>query len=201
MNREAALKHNRLFEEALSIVKDEIPLHGQSDKPVPGWILAVKLRRAIAIFERALRINPENWPAMWYIGKVHQRLRNPADALAWFEQAHQINPSQPDIVREASLCAMEIGYHDMAIVFAHRATQLEPTNPGLHANLALAYLLAGRVSDAETAVDRALTADPSDTISQTIRTMVQHFATSRRVPPTTTLALQNYWRQNRKVGC
>jgi tetratricopeptide (TPR) repeat protein len=94
---------------------------------------------------------------------------------------------------------MDLGRHDAAISFAYRAVQIEPVNPGLHANLALAYLLAARISDAQAAVDQALTGDPTDTISQTIRAITQHFAANGRTPPTTTSALLSYWAKNRNA--
>lgn len=198
MTNEEASEHDRLFQEAVAITKNQIPLHGQPDMPVPSWLLAPKLKHAVALFERVLQINPGNWSAMWFIGKVHQRFRNKDEAFGWFERAYQANPSQPDVAREAALCAMEIGRHDAAIVFAHRASQIEPTNPGLRANLALAYLLAGRLPDAQTAIEQALAGAPSDAISQTIRAMVQHFVTNGQVPPTTTPALLKYWSKRRK---
>jgi Flp pilus assembly protein TadD len=152
---ELAEKHNRLFQEAMAIVQNQIPLHGKTDMPVPGVVLSRQLRKAISLFRRALEINPNNWSAMWFIGKVHQRFREDKDALEWFKQSYDVNPSQTDIAREASLCAMQIGNHDMAIVFAHRAIQVDPTNPGLGANLALAYLLAGRIRDAQASISQA----------------------------------------------
>jgi tetratricopeptide (TPR) repeat protein len=193
MNPQEINEHNRLFQMAMTIVKNEIPLLGQTEMSVPGIGLTDELRYAIVLFERALEINPQNWSAMWYIGKVHQRLREPAEALGWFERSHRSNPSQADVVREASLSAMEIGCNNKAISFALRAVELQPTSPGLCANLALAYLLAGHLSEAEVAIRRAVIADPSDPISQTIQIMVKHFANSGRVPPTTTTALQDYW--------
>ena len=194
MTEEEISQHDRLYQQALAIVRGQIPLEERPNMPVPGWWLTRNLKRAIALLERVLQINPENWSAMWFIGKVHQRLGNATEALAWFERCYQINPSQPDVSREASLCAMESGHHDEAIVFAHRATQIQPTNPGLHANLALAYLLSGRLPDAQTAIEQALALDPADTISQTIQTMVQYFANTGLLPPPTTSALLNYWR-------
>jgi len=156
-----------------------------------------KLKRAISLFERVLALNPDNWSAMWLIGKVHQRLGDFATALSWFERSYQVNPSQPDVAREAAMCAMDIGRHDAAIVFAHRATQIEPTSAGLHANLALAYVLAGRIADARTSIEHSLSIDPTDKISQTIAAITQHFTSNGRTPPTTTPALLDYWRKNR----
>ena len=196
MTEQQRVEHNKLFEEASAIVKDEIPLHDRSPLPQPGWWMRRRLKHALSLFERVLGLAPENWSAMWLVGKVHQRLGDGGAALAWFERAYQVNPSQPDVAREAALCAMDIGRGDAAVVYAHRATQIEPESPGLHANLALAYLLAGSIEEAQRSIERSLAADASDTISQTIRAIIQHFAANGRTPPKTTTELQDYWRKN-----
>jgi len=200
MKPQELTEHNLVFQEALTIVKEEIPLQGRVKMPRPDLMMTHKLRHSIALFEQALKINPHNWSAMWFIGKVHQRLGESQKALAWFERAYDINPSQPDISREASLCAMETGLHSKAIFFANCAAEVEPTNAGLQANLALAYLLSGRLPDAQKSVDCALAANPSDAISQTIQRMIQHFTSNRRIPPATTSALLDYWHRKRAGG-
>jgi Flp pilus assembly protein TadD len=197
MTEQQRLEHNRIFEEASGLVREEITLHERPDMPAPGRLLRRKLERAVAFFGRVLQLNPENWAAMWLVGKVCQRLGDHATALSWFERAYQVNPSQPDIAREASMSAMDIGRHDAAIAFAHRATQIEPANAGLHANLALAYLLSGRIGDAKASIERSLATNRHDAISQTIEAMVRHFADNGRTPPATTPAMRNYWRRNR----
>jgi tetratricopeptide (TPR) repeat protein len=108
MAEEIAAKHNRLFQEASAIIKGQISVHGQADLPAPGWLITRKLKQAVNLFEQVLQINPENWSAMWLIGKIQQRLRHNSEALSWFERSYQVNPSQPDVAREASLCAMDI---------------------------------------------------------------------------------------------
>jgi tetratricopeptide (TPR) repeat protein len=198
MTEQQIAEHNRSFKEAASIVSAEILLHERPKMPAPGWWLRRKLKRALKLFERVLQLNPENWSAMWYCGKIDQRFNDHATALSWFERAFHVNPSQPDVAREASMCAMELGRHDEAIRFAHRATQIEPQNPGLHANLALALLLAGRIPEAGNSIERAIVGDPSDKISRNISAIVQHFATTGRAPPPTTPALTAYWGKNRK---
>ena len=197
LTEQQRLEHNKAFEDARAIVKNEIFTHERPLIPKPGWLLRRKLNHALSLFDRVLELNPENWPAMWNVGKVHQRFGDNATALSWFERAYQVNPSQPDIAREAALCAMEIGQHDAAIIFAHRSVQIQPTNGGRHANLALAYLLANRISDAQTSIDTALAADSADKISQSIKAVIQHFATNGGTPPTTAPALVKYWKKNR----
>lgn len=199
MTEQQRLEHNQSFEKASALIKGEIPLHERPNMPAPGWLLRRRLNRALSLFERILQLNPENWSAMWLVGKVYQRLGDSTAALSWFERAYQVNPSQADVAREASMCAMDVGRHDAGIVFAHRATQIEPANAGLHANLALAYLLAGRVSDAQTSIEHSLTTDQNDKISRTLKTIIQHFAANGRTPPKTTSELEDYWRKNRSV--
>jgi len=198
MTEEQIAEHNRAFQDAVAIIKDELLLHERKEMPAPGWWLRRKLNRALSLFERVLQLNPENWNAMWFMGKVRQRCGDDAGALSCFERAYQVNPSQPDVAREGALMAMQLGRHDAAIAFAHRAVQIEPTNPGLHANLALAHLLAGHFVEAQSAIDRALSIDPADSISKTIHSMIQHFAAYGRTPPNTTPELQSYWAKNRK---
>jgi tetratricopeptide (TPR) repeat protein len=199
LTEQQRLEHNQSFEEASALIKDEIPLHERPNMPEPGWLLRRRLKRALSLFDRVLQLNPENWSALWLVGKVHQRLRDYTAALSWFERAYQVNPSQPDVAREASMCAMDVGRHDAAIVFAHRATQIDPANAGLHANFALAYLLAGHLPDARASIERSLAAEQNDKISRTIEAIIQHFAANGRTPPTTTPALQDYWRKHRGV--
>jgi len=203
MTEQQRLAHNKLFKKASAIVNDEIQFHDRPPLPQPGWWLRYRLKRALSLFERVLGLAPENWSAMWLAGMVHKRLGDKVAALALFERAYQVNPSQPDVAREASLCAMDIGRGDAAVVYAHRATQIEPECGGLHANLALACILAGRIDEAQRSIERSLAADASDTISQTIRGIVQHFAANGRTPPKTTAELQNYWHRNRAAqpGC
>ena len=90
MSEKVAAEHNRLFHQASAIVKGQIPLDGRLDMPVPGWLLSRKLKHAIVLFEHVVQINPKNWSAMWFIGKVHQRFRNAGEALSWFERSYQI---------------------------------------------------------------------------------------------------------------
>jgi Flp pilus assembly protein TadD len=197
MNNDLIAEHNRLFKEASTLIQGEIPLHGQQELPSPNGLQAQKLRHAAALFERVLEMNPRNWSAMWLMGKVHQRFGELPEALTWFERSHQINPSQPDVVREASICAMEVGSAEKAIEYSLRAAQLKPSDAGLRANLALAYLLAGRISEAQKSINEALASEPTDKISRALGSMIGHFAGNGRVPPTTTEALLKYWERER----
>jgi tetratricopeptide (TPR) repeat protein len=190
--------HNRLFEEAAAIAKGEILLHERSNMPPPGWWLRRKLSRALNLFDQVLAINPGNYSALWLAGKVHQRLGDQEQSFLYLERAYQANPSQPDVAREVSMAAMNLGRHDAAIAYSFRAVQIEPANHGLQANLALAYLLAGSLPEAQKAIAVALAGDPNDKISQTIAKTISHFVEINRRPPATTPELISYWQKRLK---
>jgi hypothetical protein len=60
---------------------------------------------------------------MWALGRIEQRRGNPAAALAWFEKAHRIQPDQPDVAREASLAALDIGLSEKAVALFSQSVQ------------------------------------------------------------------------------
>lgn len=116
-------EHNRLFEEASTIIQGQIPVHGQSELPPLSWLGTRKLRQAISLYERVLEINPSNGSALWLLGKIHQRFRDILEALSWvraFTSKLSVSPAR---------CTS--------------GALINPGDAGLRANLALAYLLAG----------------------------------------------------------
>ena len=127
-----------------------------------------RLRQAIQRFEQLIRQAPGHWPALWLLGKVHQRLGSFERGLECFAEAHRINPHHPDVAREASIAAMDAGQPERAIAFCERAIAVKPSDAGLLANLALAQLFSGRPAEASATADEALRQSPSDEITAMI---------------------------------
>jgi tetratricopeptide (TPR) repeat protein len=200
MTSEEIEEHNRAFEQASRLVKGEMILDGGRPPLKLSREARVKLDGALHLLARVLELNPKNWSAMWLVGKVHQRLDNYAVAFTFFGRAHEINPTQPDVAREASLCAMSMGHPEDAISYARSAVQSRSNDNGLKANLALAFLLAGRLNDAKTTIESATAGDPSDTVSQTIRDIIEHFIAVGRTPPKTPTALEEYWKLHKQAS-
>lgn len=195
MTEEERAEHNRAFEEASGIVKKEMPLDARGDSPSPGWFARRKLARAISLLERVVELSPRNWSALWLMGKVHLRLDDFEAAFSCFERAHQANPGQPEVAREASRCAMDLGRHEAALDLAQRAVQLDPNNPAFRANLALACLIAGRIPDAQLAASQAVMGEPTEAFYRKLKAIGQHFAAKGTPPPSTPDALFEYWRK------
>jgi tetratricopeptide (TPR) repeat protein len=152
----------------------------------PGPLSSHQRRRledAIERFVEVVRINPANWAAMWLLGKIYQRLSEYEQALAWFSRAHRISPDQPDVAREASIAAMELGQPGEAIPFCERAIEAKPDDPGLRANLALALLFSGKPAEAQVVAKEALAQNPADGITSYIVKIIKEVLDGRQSCP------------------
>ena len=122
---------------------------------------------------------------MWAIGKVYQRLGDQDAALEWFTRAHAINPSHPDVAREAGIAALDLGRVEEALAFCLAAVASHPDDPGLVCNLALAHCLAGQDTDALRCVAEAADRDPSDTMTATVNHFISQVAAGKTPRPRT----------------
>jgi len=179
-------EHNRLYERA-------VELAGFTAKLVPpirlSWLAKWKVRRGIKLLERVVEIKPDNWAALWVMGKAYQATNESAKALQSFERSFAINPQHADIAREASISAMECDRLDAAIQFAQRAVQLRLDDPGLRANLALALLLSQDPRAAKIHVEQALAADPTDRVTLAVRKIIDQVISGARPCPSRTREL------------
>jgi tetratricopeptide (TPR) repeat protein len=194
---EPSVEYARVWAEAIAIAKGEILTAETPNLKLPDAVLTVQLEHSIRLFKRAMQLKPGNWQAMWFAGKIQQRLRNHKEALFWFERAYEVNDSRVEISRELSTAACHLGKSDLSIRMAARAVELDRDSANL-SSLALAYLLAGKLSDAKATILESLECDPSDKISIAILKMVEHFLRKRRIPPNRTQELEKYWRLSHK---
>ncbi len=187
MNREftevEAEHHNTLVERAWQLAKSQMIVEGKEPAQPPGWFARRKLKEAVRCFEQALQINPQGWSSMWGLGKIRQRLGEHQAALNWFARAHEINPTQPDVAREAGLAALDCGEPALAVKFCSAAVDNQPENAGLIANLALAHLFNGDDKYAIECAERSAQLAPADDISRTVLEFVREVADGRRERP------------------
>lgn len=186
---EEAERHNALTDKAWSLTQGEMLLDEPHPVGAPNWFVKRKLQKAIRYFEQALEINPAGWQSMWAIGKIHQRLGCPEAAFLWFNRAHQVNPQQTDVAREAGLAALDLGKSKEALYLCKAAVQLAPDDAGLVANLAWAHLISGDVALAQKSIQQALEANPEDDISKTVLQIIDEVASGVRPVPKTLLEI------------
>jgi len=138
----------------------------------------------------ALEIAPWQWQTLWVLGKIYQRIDDRAQALSCFGKAHEINPTQPDVAREASIAAGHLGMASDAVRYSEIAVTLKPDDPGLVANLAVALLISGRVDRAQAAAAEACSRAPHDPASLSVKGLADDVAAGKRAAPATTLELE-----------
>lgn len=176
-------RHDAAYKEAWRLIRNEILLNGRSPR-FPRWLVRRRLRKAIGLFETALEINPSGWQSMWGLGKIYQRLGDHVKALDWFLKARLLEPNNPDVAREASLSALDLGRAEESLALTEAALVANPSDPGLLANRALALMIAGHLTDARTLAAEAVRRNPRDRISKNALKLVEDVAAGKRRRPT-----------------
>ena len=166
------------------MIEGEIKLQNRLPASKPSWSSRRKLKQAISNFEQTLQINPTNWSSMWALGKIYQRLDDYATALNWFTKAHEINGANPDVTREAALCAMSLGDATAAMTFTSAAMTLNPNDAGLVANHALALLLDHQPERAKATAEQAVAVAPQDSVSKNVLRFINDVIERRKPYPT-----------------
>jgi Tfp pilus assembly protein PilF len=176
-------RHNALYQRAVKLLRFTTTMVPMVPPVRLSWFQRRRVRRGIQLMERVLQINPENWNALWVMGKAYQAAGESEHALAAFSRSHLIEPDNPDIAREASISAMECSKHDVAIRFAERASSQNEADPGLRANLALAYLYSERPELAKMHIEHAYAKDPNDPITRAVRRVIDDVIAGKRSCP------------------
>jgi tetratricopeptide (TPR) repeat protein len=182
--------HNRYFKEGSDLITPYMRIHGVPEKSTTSSKARADITRGIALLEAVIAYNTNNWAPSWTIGKGYQALGDSDKACDAFGKAYAIQKENPDVAREYMFECLEIGRTTEAISAAEHAVNLSPKDAGLHANLALAYTLAGRITNAQTSVSKSLQIDPNDSISLTLRRVVQEIADGKREQPRTIRELE-----------
>lgn len=160
-------KHNRLYRRAWKMISGEIHLDGR-ELPHPGWFARWKLRRAKALFERAIHLNPCGWNAMVGIAKIEQRLGRHKESLDWLLHAREFNQDNTGVAKEAALTASELGDQTLAIKIVEEAIRQNPGDPALRVNSGLAYILSGDPQSALQRFQEAAEMDPQRRINKAL---------------------------------
>jgi tetratricopeptide (TPR) repeat protein len=157
--------HNRTYERAYALIEGEILVDGQPLSAKPSFFARRRLRKAITLFAEVLRINPENWAAMFGAAKAHQRLGDAARAFELMLEPHRGNPELSGFAREAALVAMEIGRLRDGIDLTRAAIRTRPDDGSLYSNLGLAHLLNSEAAAAVKAFEGALELEPDHPVT------------------------------------
>jgi tetratricopeptide (TPR) repeat protein len=186
-------EHNLAYQQATSLVKGEIFLDSHPQSKLVTQETRAKLERAIKLFERALEIHPANFAPHWFLGKIYQRMGDHSTSHDCFVRALGVDPKNADAAREASLSAMSLGNVEDGINYALSASQLKPSDTGLRANVALAFLLAGKLDQAKQTIEEVSRRGPLDSASKKLNSMIEYYRKTAVKPPSTISELETSW--------
>lgn len=120
------------------------------------------LKKAAALFEKALAIDPAFSVAAYHLGQVNQLLLRHDDAVAYFRRAIAIDPSHVDARVECAAVLIEQGDPDEAIRELTEALRLDATDDMAHSMLARAYWDKAAWGRAVDSADKAIGIKPSN---------------------------------------
>ncbi len=143
-----------------------------------------ELCRAVRLLTASIQLNSKNWAACWVLGLTFRMQGEHEAEYKALARAYRLNPEHKDVLREFCLSCMTLGYGEEAVQVGWQATELDPYDAGLLANLGLALLVSGDVDQAERVVQRALNMQPNDAITKNLLEYVQDVHSGKKPRPT-----------------
>jgi tetratricopeptide (TPR) repeat protein len=181
--------HDEVYKRAIDLIEPHMRLAGR--KPSASRRRDADLREGIGYLDAALQLVPGNWAAWWVRGKAQQALGDHEAAYESLRRAYAINSGHVDVGREFVAECLETGRGAEGAEIAEVLSRREPKNAGLLANLAVAYLIGGRLDDASRAADAALQLDRTDAITASVRRRIEDVRAGRWPQPTRLAELSN----------
>ncbi len=102
-----------------------------------------RLEEAVAAYESALSIEPNNVPSLVHLGNVHLQLGKPDEASRKFQEAIKLSPDSAAAHAGSGQVALKLKDYSAAFSAFTRALELAPAANRLHYLLAMAYRGAG----------------------------------------------------------
>jgi type IV pilus biogenesis/stability protein PilW len=132
--------------------------------------------RAVEYFERALAVDPRNWPAHNFYGTTLFRQGKYDEALLHFQAAMEANPFNSQGLTNIGVIEFARGNLDKAREYLERAVASDPGYAKAHFNLALIEAREGRPREAADHYEKCLTVAPDDPM--TLGNLAWLYATS-----------------------
>lgn len=150
----------------------------------PGFWARRKASKAITHLQACLDLLPNHWQTHWFLGKTYQGLGQYPAALASFQQAAAIQPHHPDVLREASIAAMDANRADLGVYYSALALQESPEDPGLLGNHSINLLVNEKDAEALQCIEKAITLMPGDHINQHAHELIKSVLQGTKKRPT-----------------
>jgi len=121
-----------------------------------------KLEKAAELFEKAWRVNPEDYQAPSLLAQTYVALGRHDEArevdrrtLVLIERHVELHPDEPRPLYLGAPRLAYLGQRERAIEWARRAQAMDPEDPGVLYNVACGFSLAGLVDEAIQCLEKA----------------------------------------------
>jgi len=144
---------------------------------------ADEIRGAIAELEGVAVHASESWRTLFMIGKGWQAVGDLQKAYTALRRAHELSTENESVPREFAGLCLDLGLAEEAIQVGLRAASLLPDNHETLGNLACAYIIGGKHSEATRTIDAALKLQPADRANQFLQKAIGDIISGRRPQP------------------
>jgi Flp pilus assembly protein TadD len=110
---------------------------------------------AHAAFEQALALDPKDANSYVGLGAYHRRLDDLDTASEMYAKAIELAPDEPEAYSSMSAINILRGDYPAAVANGEQAWKLDPSNPIIAANLALAYHYDGNIAQRDEMAGKA----------------------------------------------
>ncbi len=122
---------------------------------------AGNLESAMAHYRKALRIDPDFYPALNNLGTIFERRKNHAEAEATFLHSLEVNPDDAEAYFNLGHALYEEGKYQVAVERLAQGLQRSPRSAVGYFFLGSAYLKLGDLAKAEPNLKEACVSDPA----------------------------------------
>ncbi len=119
-----------------------------------------KMELALASYERALAIKPDNVETLYNLGILLQIQGKPGDAVVRYEQALALRPNFPEALANIGIALQNQGKLEEAVVCYEQALVLRPDFPEVLSNLGNVLQGQGRLEEAVVCYEQAVALRP-----------------------------------------
>ena len=134
------------------------------------------MKRALVLLNKCTETAPSIANAHYWTGKIHQCLGDSNAALDAYDQALIAHPGAFHILLEASVAAFSLEMYDTALSLTEIGAKVRPGSAEVRFNLAVSYLLRGRVEDALIEIRASDSLGPDDHVTQMLLTLIERVA-------------------------
>lgn len=155
------MKIEQIFKNSCTLALPYINFDGRQNEHNPEELYK-SLTLAIEGFYKVIAENPTNWSSFWFIGKCYQALNDNEKAYTAFLEAHTLNRTDVNVLRELSIECLCTDRADDAVYYCQAAIEFAPDDYTLIANMATARFFQKRIDEAILLANKCLEKLPDD---------------------------------------